>query len=102
MTKLSVEIQESQEFIADLVIQSRDAAFKEDQTLKIVEDAQRKKMVAMRERDAAQRTLPQNNTTLNLINVELKGKEANIKILQNEVRKVRQQLDDLRNPNLTK
>ena len=39
---------------------------------------------------------------LNLINAELKDKEASIKILQNEVRKVRQQLDDLRNPNLTR
>ena len=54
VTKLSIKIQESQEFIADSVIQSQDATFREDQALKIVEDVQREKMVAMRKWDEVQ------------------------------------------------
>ena len=98
VAKLKEEIKDSEQFVADTVLQSQNAAFQEDRALKVVEKAQQDKAEALQQRDAVQRTLHQNNTTLSLINTELKGKTESFRILQLEVRRSRQQLEELRNP----
>ena len=52
VAKLKEEIKDSEQFVADTVLQSQNAAFQEDRALKVVEEAQRDKVEALQQREA--------------------------------------------------